>query len=41
MLQQTGFSVLEVYGIDRCNVVEDRFVADESERMLVVAKKIR
>jgi 2-polyprenyl-3-methyl-5-hydroxy-6-metoxy-1,4-benzoquinol methylase/catechol 2,3-dioxygenase-like lactoylglutathione lyase family enzyme len=39
MLQQTGFNLLEVHGIDRANVLEDEFIAHESERILVVAKK--
>ncbi len=39
MLQRTGFSLLEVHGIDRDNVLEDEFIAHQSERILVVAKK--
>lgn len=39
MLRLAGFSMLDIYGIDRLNVSGSEFIAHKSERMLVIAKK--
>lgn len=39
MLKLAGFSILEVYGIDRLNIAGSEFIAHTSERMLVIAQK--